>query len=56
MGLQALPDIDVVVVGSAIDNGGVSIAAAISEGNESTAGELLSEAAKIIKGGGGKGR
>ena len=55
MGLQALPDIDVVVVGSAIDNGGVSIAAAISEGNESTAGELLSEAAKIIKGGGGKG-
>ena len=55
MGLHALPDIDVVVVGSSIKKGGVSIAAAISEGKESSAGELLSEAAKIIKGGGGKG-
>ena len=55
MGLQAVPEVEVAVVGSATDNGGVSIAAATSEGSDRNAGELLSEAAKIIKGGGGKG-
>ena len=55
MGLQALPEIEIAVVGSATENGGVSVAAAISENSTIEAGDLLSEAAKIIKGGGGKG-
>ena len=55
MGLQALPEIEIAVVGSATENGGVSVAAAISENSSIEAGDLLSEAAKIIKGGGGKG-
>ena len=56
MGLQALPEIEIAVVGSATENGGVSVAAAISENSTIEAGDLLSEAAKIIKGGGGKER
>ena len=55
MGLRAMPEIKIVVVGAITDNGGAAIAAGVSEEVSANAGDLLTEAAKIIKGGGGKG-
>ncbi|MEC8974381.1 MAG: DHHA1 domain-containing protein, partial [Actinomycetota bacterium] len=55
MGLRVMPEIKIVVVGAITDNGGAAIAAGVSEEVSANAGDLLTEAAKIIKGGGGKG-
>ena len=55
MGLCTLPEIRVVVIGTSIKDGGVSIAAGVADKSNVNAGDLLSEAAKLIKGGGGKG-
>ena len=55
MELRSIPEIRVVVIGTTIKDGGVSIAAGVADESDTNAGDLLSEAAKIIKGGGGKG-
>lgn len=49
-------NIEIVILGTALENGGAAIAAAVSESSSRDASELISEAAKLIKGGGGKGK
>ena len=56
MNLRSKEEVKVVVLGTVTENGGVSIAAGVSDTEISDAGELLSGASKIIKGGGGKGK
>ena len=55
MGLRVIPEIRIAVIGTITENGGVSIAAGVSETCTANAGDVLSEAAKLIKGGGGSG-
>ena len=47
--------VDVVVLGCAPEGGGVTLVAAASADGPFSAGELIADAAKLIKGGGGKG-
>ena len=47
--------IEVVVLGSAPESGGAALVAATIPGGRFNAGELIAEAAKLVKGGGGKG-
>ena len=49
-------NIETVILGTALENGGAAIAAAVSKNSSRSASELISEAAKLIKGGGGKGK
>jgi alanyl-tRNA synthetase len=56
MSLRLVEEVKVVVLGTVTENGGVSIAAGVSDTGAADAGELLSSASKIINGGGGKGK
>jgi len=56
MGLRSREEVKVVVLGTVTENGGVSIAAGVSDTETADAGKLLSGASKIIKGGGSKGK
>ena len=48
--------IKAVILGVALDGGGVSLAAGVPTGSELIASELIAESTKLIKGGGGKGK
>ena len=56
MQLKSKETIGTVVLGVALENGGAAIAAAVSDQSPHDASELISEASKVIKGGGGKGK
>ncbi len=56
MQLKSKETIETVVLGVALENGGAAIAAAVSDQSPHDASELISEASKVIKGGGGKGK
>ncbi len=56
MQLKSKETIEIVVLGVALENGGAAIAAAVSDQSSHDASELISEASKVIKGGGGKGK
>ncbi|MEO8694086.1 MAG: alanine--tRNA ligase [Acidimicrobiales bacterium] len=49
------PGIRAVILGGAPDGGGAALVAAVAKDSGLHAGELIAEAAKLIKGGGGKG-
>ncbi len=53
--LRNTEGVDVVVLGGEPDGGGAALVAAVTPGHSPTAGELIAEGAKAIKGGGGKG-
>ncbi len=53
--LRNTDGVDVVVLGGEPDGGGAALVAAVTPGHSPTAGELIAEGAKAIKGGGGKG-
>jgi len=53
--IRDMDGIDAVVLGSAPESGGVALVAATTVGGPYNAGELIADAAKQIKGGGGKG-
>tara|TARA_B100000902_G_scaffold26376_1_gene31782 strand:+ start:7098 stop:9668 length:2571 start_codon:yes stop_codon:yes gene_type:complete len=48
--------IKAVILGVALDGGGVSLAAGVPAGSKLIASELIAESTKLIKGGGGKGK
>jgi alanyl-tRNA synthetase len=52
--VRDVPGIRAVVLGSAPDGGGAALVSAVSEGSGLNAAELIADAAKTIKGGGGK--
>ncbi len=56
MQLKSKETIEIVVLGVALENGGAAIAAAVSDQSSHDASELISEASKVIKCGGGKGK
>ena len=49
-------DIKAVILGVALDSGGVVLAAGVPAGSKLDASELIAESTKLIKGGGGKGK
>ncbi|MPY95112.1 MAG: alanine--tRNA ligase [Acidimicrobiia bacterium] len=53
--LRNRPGIRAVVLGGAADGGAVALVAAVLKGGELNAGELISDAARQVKGGGGRG-
>ncbi len=53
--LRSQDGIDIVVLGGQPDGGGAALVAAVTPGHSVSAGELIAEGAKAIKGGGGKG-
>ncbi len=53
--LRNTEGVDVVVLGGEPDGGGAALVAAVTPGHSPTAGDLIAEGAKAIKGGGGKG-
>ena len=48
--------IKAVILGVALDSGGVALAAGVPSGSKLDASELIAESTKLIKGGGGKGK
>ena len=48
--------IKAVILGVALDSGGVALAAGVPHGSKLEASELIAESTKLIKGGGGKGK
>ena len=48
--------IKAVILGVALDSGGVALAAGVQPGSKLDASELIAESTKLIKGGGGKGK
>ena len=48
--------IKAVILGVALDSGGVALAAGVPPGSKLDASELIAESTKLIKGGGGKGK
>ena len=55
LAVRAVEGIDVVVLAGEADGGGVAMVAAVRPGGRTTAGALLADAAKHVKGGGGRG-
>jgi len=55
MNLRSAPGVDAVVLGAALDGGGAALVAAVDEGSGHNAAGLIADAAKAIKGGGGRG-
>jgi alanyl-tRNA synthetase len=55
MAVKDAEGVDAVVLGSALDGGGVALVAAVTQGADHNAAELIADASKAIKGGGGKG-
>jgi alanyl-tRNA synthetase len=56
MGIRNQPGIRAAVVAGAADGGGVALVAAVTADSGLDAGELIADAARQIKGGGGRGR
>ncbi len=55
MAIKGSDGVDAVVLGAALVGGGVALVSAVREGSERNAAALIAEAAKAVKGGGGKG-
>jgi alanyl-tRNA synthetase len=55
MNLRSAPGVDAVVLGAALDGGGAALVAAVDDGSGHNAAGLIADAAKAIKGGGGRG-
>jgi alanyl-tRNA synthetase len=55
MALRTQDGVDVAILGAALDGGGAALLAAVSDGAPYNAAELIADAARAIKGGGGKG-
>ena len=53
--VERLPGVRAVVLGAALDGGGVSLVSVVADTDAFNAAELIADAAKAIKGGGGKG-
>ena len=54
--LRDSKQVEAVILGTVLNGGGVAIAAAVSKESSNNAADLIAEAAKLIKGGGGKGK
>ena len=54
--LRDSKQVETVILGTVLSGGGVAIAAAVSKESSNNAADLIAEAAKLIKGGGGKGK
>ncbi len=54
--LRDSKQVEAVILGTVLNGGGVAIAAAVSKESSNNAAYLIAEAAKLIKGGGGKGK
>jgi len=54
--LRDSKQVEAVILGTVLIGGGVAIAAAVSKESSNNAADLIAEAAKLIKGGGGKGK
>jgi alanyl-tRNA synthetase len=48
-------NLDVVVLAGEAEGGGVALVAAVRKGGAVNAGELIADAARLVKGGGGRG-
>jgi alanyl-tRNA synthetase len=55
MNLRSAPGVDAVVLGAALDGGGAALVAAVDDESGHSAAGLIADAAKAIKGGGGRG-
>ncbi len=55
LALKDAPEVQAVVLGAALDGGGVSLVAAVAEGADYNAADLIADAARTVGGGGGKG-